>query len=731
MSTTVRFSKEDFEKVLDDVVLSSDALSWEERGHVLGEYRYKVIIKEIGSLHKVVAEIGSSVGADGFAKGTGQDSIRVWLTEDSGLPIGNKIQRWVTRLPGWENRFSDMLKKVIEIGNLVQFCTKCDSMRKIFIVKKDSPNKGRLFMKCNCSDSFAWLDEFEQTEEEDAVNGDSTPLCPVCGARMVRRTGKYGDFFGCSLFPACKGTRNIADEVQEEKDWTEEIQRREREEEEQRMRDKFEMERQLNETVKVRKPDKPKPSHYQLAVFDHIVKEQVHLVVEAVAGSGKTWTVVEVLKLFPRDAKIIYMAFNRHIVKELSKRVPRGARIGTYHSVGFKACRDVWGDIELVPDKVYHILEKRYQKDIYGAIFAPARQIVSLMKANLYDPDQEHFDYLTDRYGIELNGDRDLIYEAVVHVMARSMEMTTIIDYDDMVWLPVVHGLNIEKYDVVLVDEAQDTNRNQIELAKMMIKEGGKIVAVGDRHQSLYGFRGADVDAIPNLISELNADTLPLSITYRCPKAIVEEVNRRFPHIPFEAAEWADEGSIEALSYEMAMTMYHDKDMVLCRTNAPMVKPVFSLIRMGVKATIRGTDIGKGLVNLIEKMKADDVSDLILKLEDYKRKEVEKLMKAEKSSQAASVKDKVDTLVAISDGCYSIYEITDKIMSVFSDKVEGVVFSTVHRAKGLEADRVFILRPDLLPHPMARQEWELEQEENIEYVAVTRTLRELYWVHEE
>jgi DNA helicase-2/ATP-dependent DNA helicase PcrA len=65
---------------------------------------------------------------------------------------------------------------------------------------------------------------------------------------------------------------------------------------------------------------------------------------------------------------------------------------------------------------------------------------------------------------------------------------------------------------------------------------------------------------------------------------------------------------------------------------------------------------------------------------------------------------------------------------IFSDDQVGVVFSSVHRAKGLEAKRVYILSPELMPHKMATKPWELEQERNIEYVAITRTLSELVYV---
>jgi superfamily I DNA/RNA helicase len=57
-----------------------------------------------------------------------------------------------------------------------------------------------------------------------------------------------------------------------------------------------------------------------------------------------------------------------------------------------------------------------------------------------------------------------------------------------------------------------------------------------------------------------------------------------------------------------------------------------------------------------------------------------------------------------------------------------VTFSSVHRAKGLEADNVFIIKPSSMPSPRAKKQWEQVQEQNIRYVAFTRAKDTLYMV---
>jgi len=520
---------------------------------------------------------------------------------------------------------------------------------------------------------------------------------------MVKRSGRYGDFWGCNRYPDCKGTRNGSD-----------------------------VPRESNPVKKVDSVENAKrefvPSKHQQAIFDFVKNGEGHAVVEAVAGSGKTTTIVMALEFADPDSDVAFVAFNRHIAKELAKRAPNHVKVSTLHSLGYAACRKAYGNRILVePSKVNKILETVMDKYVHGNKFSTIRRLVSLVKANLTDTSNDDLMQLASRYGIELNGDQDVIFNAVRIVVKKSYDQRkTVVDYDDMCWVPVVDSLVSRLFDFLFVDEAQDLNANQIQLVLQHLKAGGRVVAVGDRNQSLYGFRGADVNAIPNIIEALDAKTLPLSITYRCPKSHVRLAQQLVPEI--QAAPWAGEGVVRDIIAQNLVAEALHGDMVLCRTNAPLVSPCFELIRSGIKAVIRGRDIGKGLQVLIRKMKADTVVVLMAKLTEYKNREMAKLLAAEKASMAQAVQDKVETIIALADGMETIMELSFRIEQVFSDDVEGVVFSSVHRAKGLEAERVYILRPELMPHPMAKQEWELVQEENIKYVAYTRSKSELVFV---
>lgn len=608
----------------------------------------------------------------------------------------------------------------------------------------------------------------------------NVPKCPKCGSPMRKRNGKFGEFWGCSTFPTCKGTRNLADvepePIRDGKVWKgdafNKIQSIDLAQAELKaaalecdpfpiklaqgegaiitqLPDKVKIKKltkrealaaKMAKTIDVPEPAKPEKakvwSTFQNDIFDWVdtSKPGEAVVVEACAGSGKTTTGAEAAKHLPKDVDAVFVVFNAHNVPPMAAKLPKHIKAKTYHSLGLAACRTQWRNARIVendnPDeKVEALMEQVLDRFTNYQLFPAIKQLVSLVKNTLSDTTPAALEALTEYHGIELNGDADDVFAAVELVVELSKQQIDLIDFDDMCWLPIAHNLKCHQYDFLVVDEAQDTNKCQMALAIRSIKDTGRIMAVGDRYQSLYGFRGADVDAIPNLIEGLNAKTLPLSITYRCPKAVVRLVNQTFPEIPFHAADTAIEGKVETITELTATVMYTPGDMVLCRTNAPLVSPAFALIRRGVKAIIRGREIGKGLNALIRKMRTSSVIDLLVKLEDYRAKEVAKLTAAKKTNQAQSINDKVDTIVALSDGCSTISEVEDKIGMIFSDTNVGVVFSSVHKAKGLEAKRVFVLHPELMPHPMAKQEWEKTQERNIQYVAYTRALEELYIVN--
>jgi superfamily I DNA/RNA helicase len=167
-------------------------------------------------------------------------------------------------------------------------------------------------------------------------------------------------------------------------------------------------------------------------------------------------------------------------------------------------------------------------------------------------------------------------------------------------------------------------------------------------------------------------------------------------------------------------------DMIICRTNAPLVSIAIQLIREGKKAQIRGRDISSMLTALVRRSKAGTIPALQTWLSSWRQSKVSEAILAKKSeSSIQSIEDQADTLLAIVESCSSVADVLVCIDNLFDEREVGICLSTVHRAKGLEADAVFIAGPELLPAPWAKSDTEKEQERNLAYVAVTRARHRL------
>jgi len=252
-------------------------------------------------------------------------------------------------------------------------------------------------------------------------------------------------------------------------------------------------------------------------------------------------------------------------------------------------------------------------------------------------------------------------------------------------------------------------------------KPGGRIIAVGDPAQSIYQFRGADSEAIPNIIKKLNAKTLPLSITYRCPKTIVELAKEVVPDI--EAAETAPKGIIHNIQVSELQKLAKPGDFVLSRTNAPLVKHCMAFLKAGIPANIQGKDVGANLLYFIKKSKAKTVNKFITYVNAWRDREIERLLSEKKSTDICV--DKAECLLNLCEGTLTIKDLKETIEKLFNDVDDNnkVIFSTTHKAKGMERDRVFILTGTYRYGPGVEGE-----EANLWYVAVTRSKSELFLV---
>ncbi len=483
------------------------------------------------------------------------------------------------------------------------------------------------------------------------------------------------------------------------------------------------------------------PSPQQQAVFDWFERGSGNLVVRARAGTGKTTTILAAIDFAP-EQNILLAAFNKRIAEELNARLsnPR-AQAKTLHSVGFALVRENWKGTRVDDERKFRLARRavaqatrRDERAVPDPLVTATVKLAGLAKNAAPLGTVDDLEALALAYSITPeNGFADEVsardLAAWAHAaVALAADRDGTIDFDDMVFLPVRHKWGHRVYDLVVIDEAQDMNATQLALAQAVSK--GRIAVVGDDAQAIYGFRGADSNAIDRLKDELHAQELPLTVTYRCPKAVVAAAQALVPD--FEAHETAPEGAVEAGTESRLFAEARVGDFVLSRVNAPLGRIALRFLREGKRVRIEGREIGKGLVSLVRRQKAASIPALLEKLSVWLDRETAKLAasarKQAAQQRAEFVSDQVETIEALSDGLAEVEELVARIEALFEgNQGPAIVCSSVHKAKGLEADRVWLLAHTLYCNGKRQN----QEEKNIHYVAVTRAKRTLVMVQKD
>lgn len=473
--------------------------------------------------------------------------------------------------------------------------------------------------------------------------------------------------------------------------------------------------------------------------------ERKRAVVRARAGTGKTTTIIEGLSHAP-ESRMLLCAFNKRIADELSRKITTDrAEAKTLHGVGFAYIRRNWENVRVDGSRGKRLaLEAcggQAAPDAMVALVARLAGLLKEMAPHCSSPAEalaiaEDMDCLPD----EDWEDDGWTAERVARLALRARDLAArkdgTVDFADMLWLPLRHGWARGKWDLIVIDEAQDMAATQIELALKSVTKTGRVIVVGDDRQAIYGFRGADSGSLDRLKAAMGAEELPLTTTYRCPKAVVAEAQRLVPD--YNAAPSAPAGEIHTLPLEKLAETVAPGDFVLSRKNAPLVRVCLSILRTGTRAKVEGKDVGKGLVSLLKKLKPKSMPDFLAKLTKWEAKETNRaagLKKEAAERKTAEISDQAETLRVLSDGLSGVAELEARIESLFADDAAGnkslVVCSSVHRSKGLEAPRVFILRSTLGGRKPTKDKTPVspsQEELNIEYVAITRTQTSLHWV---
>lgn len=482
------------------------------------------------------------------------------------------------------------------------------------------------------------------------------------------------------------------------------------------------------------------PSKYQTAFFDFVEHGTGNAFVDAKAGSGKTTTIVASLcRISSHGAgdfvqrSIHFLAFNKAIAVSLKPRVPAHVRCSTIHSLGYSALRQV---LNLSRDAVK---SDKCRKMVWNAVdrdnpdMQQIIKLVSLAKnlgiGILSEIDDKSVWHAMIRdYDLQIENP-DAAVRVGQSVLRASNAKRDVIDFDDMIYLPLLLNASFSPLDFIFVDEAQDLNAIQIEVIARCRHNETRCFFVGDPAQAIYGFRGAGKHVIQDVIERFRCTILPLSVCYRCGTAIISEAQKLVPSI--EAWEESPVGSVRTL-VEYRPETFKPGAAILCRCVAPLVSFAFALLRHDVPCTIVGRDIGAQIKKLIERMRATNLEDLKGKLDVWRDRELAVCDK--EGSSPEWVYDQYSCVMFFANGLdedsRSITSLIAKVDLMFTETASSskVSLSSMHKAKGMEWDTVFILDRELCPSKWAKLPWQQEQEKNLQYVATTRPKLELFYI---
>lgn len=481
----------------------------------------------------------------------------------------------------------------------------------------------------------------------------------------------------------------------------------------------------------------------QQAFLDWAVNGKGSCILSAVAGAGKTTTILEAAKQMPGQCALV--AYNKKIAEEIKDRLVKmgvdwkKAQAGTVHSFGFNAYRKAFPNVKVDDHKVVNLIDdncdeamRAYSQTIAKLVsLAKQRALGVAPNRNLQNIDQwidiwDHFDLLSN-----VDDDREVPQDAIIRtaieILQKSNRQTSVIDFDDMIYLPLVHSVRMWQFDNVFVDEAQDTNPARRALVRVMVKKGGRVIAVGDQKQTIYGFTGTDNDSLDQIRADFNAQTLPLSVSFRCAKEVIKFAQQWNTEIQHH--EKAAEGSVSSINLNQifARNDLNETSAILCRNTKPLVELAFSMIRKRIACKVEGRDIAENLKKLVTRWKIKTINALEEKLDQYMDRERTKLLARKQEAKMQVIEDTVETIKVIIDQCRTenktqIQDVVDYIDGLFADNVQGILtLSTGHKAKGREWENVFWLdRAGTCPSKWARQQWQKDQEINLCYVIATR-----------
>ena len=493
-------------------------------------------------------------------------------------------------------------------------------------------------------------------------------------------------------------------------------------------------------------------SKEQENVFEYAQKGILNMIIQSVAGSGKTTTLVECVKRLPKDKTILLLAHNKSTKDTLKERLGdvSNVKIYTLHGLGWRMFLEHF-------EKTPELDEDKYKKYIFSNIqelggeqymsLSAARKMiyksniidmVYKSRQNLKQSEKEIKKLCAKKYGMTMVANECAVVEKILKWGSENLDT---VDYQDLITLPYEYGYYTQKFlaDFIMLDEAQDASIAQEDIIMRCFKRNTRLFAVGDAEQKINGWSGSDTDAFEHLKDSdkfrRDAEEFELTTNYRCGKKIIDYA-KKYSDSNIHAKENAIDG---AVNFDVSIDFAMNGDMILCRNVSPLMDVYRLGISKGKKMYFRGEELGNNLITNVLCCDGNTIQEIVLNLkkrlittwdlitEDSGLEEKETMT----DPRIVSLLDTIKTLQSLPSTVETRDDLKLFIKDVFSDEgKDGIQLSTIHRAKGLEADNVFVICPSLIPSRLATLDWQIEEERHLQYVMCTRPKKNLNFVSE-
>ena len=472
----------------------------------------------------------------------------------------------------------------------------------------------------------------------------------------------------------------------------------------------------------------------QAAIIDAACGSQANLIIGALAGAAKTSTLQFLARYMPLQPTLS-LAFNKRIVEHMIKVLPGHVKPSTANSIGHRVWSTAIGKrLTVDTKKTFNIIKAQIDKlpahermDAYD-LFSEISSAIRSAKSTGYVPAKAPAGkslIMADQFfgGLDEAPDAwfvDLVDRCLLEGIRQAYE--GLIDFDDQPYMATLFGGQFPQFKVVMVDEAQDLNLINHAMIERLVAPGTRLISVGDEHQAIYAFRGAATNSMALLKQRFDMVGMPLSVSFRCPRAVIRNVWNRTPHMRWP--DWAIEGEVTALS-EWSPHDIPDNAAILCRSNAPLLKCALALLRAKRGVNLVGTDLGPQLVRTMKKLGNDDMT--MPQREVFDAIDIWEQERLAKSRNPASTVDRADCLRVFARFGPTLGAAIALAEHIFAAR-GAVQLLTGHKAKGLEWDTVYHLDPWRIPTPYAKDEEALTQERNVRYVIDTRPKQALHYI---